>query len=301
MTVSKRLRYEVLRRDNHTCRYCGGRAPDATLTVDHVVPKALGGGDEPANLVSACRDCNSGKAASNPDAPLVAEVDEKASQWAQALEIAIARRAEQLDVEGAVLDRFDKKWSSWKITSTGNLIRRDGNWRNTIRRFIASGLDERSIHEAVDTAIGKKTVKIDGKWPYFCGICWREIDGIHEAARKVLVGTPKDLDEDTEFPIMEVADSYLLSACYALGVSGETTRKVCELLWTAMADADATWRALVEQGEDDLLVPTLRAMDKRIAPLMNEIRNHEDQNQLEGLLTWPELRLASSSGSGGKG
>jgi 5-methylcytosine-specific restriction endonuclease McrA len=68
MTVSKRARYEVLRRDNHTCRYCGGKAPDVALTVDHVTPVALGGTDGPGNLVAACRDCNAGKAASHPDA-----------------------------------------------------------------------------------------------------------------------------------------------------------------------------------------------------------------------------------------
>ena len=38
MAVSKRTRYEVLRRDNHACRYCGASAPDAKLTVDHVLP-----------------------------------------------------------------------------------------------------------------------------------------------------------------------------------------------------------------------------------------------------------------------
>ena len=41
MALSKRLRYEILRRDNHTCRYCGASAPDVTLTVDHVVPCLL--------------------------------------------------------------------------------------------------------------------------------------------------------------------------------------------------------------------------------------------------------------------
>lgn len=33
MAVSKRLRYEILRRDDHACRYCGDRAPDVKLTV----------------------------------------------------------------------------------------------------------------------------------------------------------------------------------------------------------------------------------------------------------------------------
>ena len=41
MAVSKRLRYEILRRDNHTCRYCGESAPDVKLTIDHVVPVSL--------------------------------------------------------------------------------------------------------------------------------------------------------------------------------------------------------------------------------------------------------------------
>ncbi|MFF0055622.1 HNH endonuclease [Streptomyces microflavus] len=61
MAVSKRLRYEILRRDRFTCRYCGASAPDAPMRVDHVTPVALGGTDHPSNLVAACEPCNSGK------------------------------------------------------------------------------------------------------------------------------------------------------------------------------------------------------------------------------------------------
>lgn len=61
MAVSKRLRFEILRRDNHTCRYCGASAPATPLRVDHVVPAALGGSDHPSNLVTSCEPCNSGK------------------------------------------------------------------------------------------------------------------------------------------------------------------------------------------------------------------------------------------------
>lgn len=46
MAVSTRLRYEILRRDNHQCRYCGGTAPDVKLTIDHVIPETLGGNDD---------------------------------------------------------------------------------------------------------------------------------------------------------------------------------------------------------------------------------------------------------------
>jgi hypothetical protein len=54
-------RFSVLARDNYTCRYCGRSAPEVTLHVDHIIPVAEGGTDEPANLVTACADCNEGK------------------------------------------------------------------------------------------------------------------------------------------------------------------------------------------------------------------------------------------------
>lgn len=59
MSVSKRLRFEILRRDNHACRYCGATAAEGPLTIDHVLAVALGGTDEASNLVTACSwpDC----------------------------------------------------------------------------------------------------------------------------------------------------------------------------------------------------------------------------------------------------
>ena len=54
----KRQRLRVLRRDANTCYYCG--ANDASH-VDHVVAKAMGGGDELDNLVAACVTCNQRK------------------------------------------------------------------------------------------------------------------------------------------------------------------------------------------------------------------------------------------------
>jgi 5-methylcytosine-specific restriction endonuclease McrA len=47
---------EVLRRDDYTCQYCGQRA--AYLTIDHVIPRRLGGKHTWNNLVAACPSCN---------------------------------------------------------------------------------------------------------------------------------------------------------------------------------------------------------------------------------------------------
>jgi hypothetical protein len=77
MAVSKRLRYEILRRDNFACRYCGAAAPDVKLNADHVIPKSLGGSDSPENLVASCVDCNAGKTSSMPNAMAVADVDQE--------------------------------------------------------------------------------------------------------------------------------------------------------------------------------------------------------------------------------
>lgn len=85
MAVSKRLRYEILRRDNHACRYCGATAPTVKLNVDHVIPVSLGGSDAPTNLVAACADCNGGKTSSLPDAMPVADVQQDAFRQAAEL------------------------------------------------------------------------------------------------------------------------------------------------------------------------------------------------------------------------
>lgn len=52
----KLTRREVFRRDNYTCQYCGRR--DTQLTVDHILPKHLGGKHTWINVVAACPACN---------------------------------------------------------------------------------------------------------------------------------------------------------------------------------------------------------------------------------------------------
>jgi hypothetical protein len=91
VSVSKRLRFEVFRRDGFACRYCGATASDAPLTIDHVVPVALGGTDDPGNLATACKDCNAGKSSSSPDPRWLAEIAQHAAQWAAAQKTAAAR------------------------------------------------------------------------------------------------------------------------------------------------------------------------------------------------------------------
>lgn len=52
----KLTRREVFRRDNYTCQYCGRH--DVPLTIDHVIPRHLGGEHSWTNVVAACPLCN---------------------------------------------------------------------------------------------------------------------------------------------------------------------------------------------------------------------------------------------------
>lgn len=54
-SVSRR---ELLKRDKYQCQYCGSRKQ---LTIDHVIPRSLGGNHSWDNVVIACVGCNSRK------------------------------------------------------------------------------------------------------------------------------------------------------------------------------------------------------------------------------------------------
>ena len=62
--VVRLSRREVFERDEYACQYCGAR--NAELTIDHVVPRRLGGMRRWDNLVTACRPCNLRKSGRTP-------------------------------------------------------------------------------------------------------------------------------------------------------------------------------------------------------------------------------------------
>jgi hypothetical protein len=57
-----KLRFDVLKRDNFTCQYCGRTPQDnVKLQIDHIDSKSKGGVNSIDNLITACSDCNIGK------------------------------------------------------------------------------------------------------------------------------------------------------------------------------------------------------------------------------------------------
>ena len=192
MAVSKRTRFEVLRRDEHTCRYCGQSAPDVKLTVDHVTPVALGGSDSPANLVAACIDCNAGKSSSAPDASLVAQVSEDAVRWAAAMALAAQRAGADRDAEDEACADFRSYWREWCFGPKEKPIyfALPGDWEYAIIRQLRSGLTLGDIKYAARVALTAERVRYGQEFRYFMGVCRTMLADRVEAARTILSEVP---------------------------------------------------------------------------------------------------------------
>ena len=65
-TEVKFNRRNIFARDKNKCQYCGKRFPMSELSLDHVVPRSVGGTAVWANIVCACTKCNVRKGGRTP-------------------------------------------------------------------------------------------------------------------------------------------------------------------------------------------------------------------------------------------
>lgn len=54
-SITGKIRRFVMERDFYRCKFCGTHE---ALSIDHIVPRAAGGGDEIENLQTLCLSCN---------------------------------------------------------------------------------------------------------------------------------------------------------------------------------------------------------------------------------------------------
>jgi 5-methylcytosine-specific restriction endonuclease McrA len=60
-------RRNLFARDSNRCQYCGKKFPTHELSLDHVVPRSLGGTSNWENIVCACTRCNAKKGGMTPE------------------------------------------------------------------------------------------------------------------------------------------------------------------------------------------------------------------------------------------
>jgi hypothetical protein len=193
--ISRRLRFEILRRDNNTCRYC--HATDSPLTIDHVVPVALGGTDDPSNLVAACKDCNAGKTSSSPDAAIVAQVSDDAVRWAAAMQAA----ADQFEADREAAQAVLQPWlDNWYLRSRmGFSFQLPKTADEVLRGFLASGMPMSMLIEAADVALDARSV--DDRFRYFIGVARNMLAKLQKQAASILAASeaPKHAEAEVRY------------------------------------------------------------------------------------------------------
>lgn len=158
--ISKKLRFEVFKRDGFACQYCGKKAPEVILHVDHVNPVSKGGKNDILNLITSCSDCNLGKGPRELDDSTtlakqheqLEELNEKREQ----LRMMLKWREELKGIQGTKVDEVIKAKQAcmpgWSVNETG---------RVEIEKWVRDFLFD-IILDAIDVASSKIQIAPDG-------------------------------------------------------------------------------------------------------------------------------------------
>jgi HNH endonuclease len=114
-TISKKLRFEVFKRDSFTCQYCGRKAPEILLEIDHIEPVSKGGIDDLLNLIASCKDCNAGKSAGRLTETVILdkrrEQLEELQERKEQIQMMFQWQKELLNLDDQVIDQLSEFWS----------------------------------------------------------------------------------------------------------------------------------------------------------------------------------------------
>ena len=176
MALSKKLRFNVFKRDSFTCQYCGKTPPSVILEVDHIQPVSKGGKDHQDNLLTACFDCNRGKSDGlltdipqtlQVKAEIIREREDQLKEYNKLLKKVRCREDKDLDEINLA---FQSSYPDYHLTET---------FRNSIRTNFLPYINKYDLVNYMMKACSKSRDR-NGVTKYFCGICWnvrREANG----------------------------------------------------------------------------------------------------------------------------
>lgn len=169
--TSKKVRFDVFKRDGFKCQYCGAHPPAVMLHVDHIHPVAEGGTNDLDNLITSCEPCNLGKGARLlSDVPMAmadraADILEREEQI-NGFNAAVRAQAERIE---------DESWEVARaLTGDAGLTSFDKADFLSIKQFVGKlgywpTLEAAEIASCKFSRYGRKT------FSYFCGICWNKV------------------------------------------------------------------------------------------------------------------------------
>lgn len=176
-SLSKKVRFEVFKRDKFACQYCGRNPPGVVLEVDHITPVSLGGGNIEDNLITSCLDCNRGKSnVSLESVPKTIKdkheiLEEKELQLKEYQKL-VRKAQKRLDKE---MSRVDDVYAMHNVE-----YRLSDKFLNSSVRMFLKKLPVEDVEEAMHIACSRVNDS-NGCIKYFCGVCWGKIkEGSYE-------------------------------------------------------------------------------------------------------------------------
>jgi hypothetical protein len=126
-SMSKTVRFEVFKRDSFTCQYCGLKAPEVVLHVDHIHPVSKGGDNDLLNLVTSCSACNSGKSDKTLSDKSVVEKQrrqlEELQEKREQIDMMLQWQQELIGLSDHVVDQvcslYDQVFPGWSLNDNG--------------------------------------------------------------------------------------------------------------------------------------------------------------------------------------
>ena len=116
--IRNEKRLAIYLRDGLACVYCAESVEDgATLTLDHLKTHFRGGSNEPANLVTACKRCNSSRGKRSVRA------------FCRSVAAYLNHGVESDEIERHVRNSARR---TIDITASKNLISRRGGWKQAL-------------------------------------------------------------------------------------------------------------------------------------------------------------------------
>ncbi len=151
--ISTKTRFEVFKRDSFTCQYCGRKAPDAILEIDHIKPVSKDGDNDILNLTTSCWDCNSGKSdrllsdntVIEKQRKQLDELQERKSQIEMMLEWKMGLSTISEDESKKVIAYYNSKWDTYSLTDIG-----ERDFRGFVKKYGAI-----KVIEAIDECYQK--------------------------------------------------------------------------------------------------------------------------------------------------
>lgn len=177
MSISKKIRFEVFKRDGFICQYCGKTPPEAILEIDHINPKSKKGTNDINNLITSCFDCNRGKGGIalktipntvSTNLEIIKEKEIQIKTYNKFLE----RIERRLHVDIEEIDKiYTSYFPTWKLSERFKSV--------SLKRFLQH-LPKQTIKDAMclacDAMLSKDSIHPeDSAIDYFCGICWNKI------------------------------------------------------------------------------------------------------------------------------